>query len=350
MTLYTLKKMKQTDFSKQLADFLSVYLPHERNMSPNTISTYRDTFVHFLSFMLEVKGKKAEKVSLSDISKDNVLEFLKWLMEKKGNSISTRNNRLAAIHAFVAFLQYECIDHIDQWQQVLSIKAMKKERSIPIHFSREGIKAILNQPDSDDHNGIRHLAILEVMYDTGCRVQELIDLKVGFLRIQTSPCSIKIIGKGRKARIVPLSDAVVATLRKYLESYRINTDVDSDKSLFLNKYGGKLTRAGVTYILQKYADDARQENADLIPTVVSCHQLRHSRAMNLQEEGVNLVWIRDLLGHESVQTTEIYARTASKQRQEAIAKASETLNPNPEIGAWINNKNLLSWLKGLGKK
>ena len=134
-----------------------------------------------------------------------------------------------------------------------------------------------------------------------------------------------------------------------MESYRINTDVDSDKSLFLNKYGGKLTRAGVTYILQKYADDARQENADLIPTVVSCHQLRHSRAMNLQEEGVNLVWIRDLFGHESVQTTGIYARTASKQRQEAIAKASETLNSNPEIGAWINNKNLLSWLKGLGK-
>ena len=174
---------------------------------------------------------------------------------------------------------------------------------------------------------------------------------VDSLTCLTSLCLYRThVGKGRKARIVPLSDAVVATLRKYLESYRINTDVDSDKSLFLNKYGGKLTRAGVTYILQKYADNARQENADLIPTVVSCHQLRHSRAMNLQEEGVNLVWIRDLLGHESVQTTEIYARTASKQRQEAIAKASETLNPNPEIGAWINNKNLLSWLKGLGKK
>lgn len=342
--------MKQTDFSKQLARFLGVYLPHERNVSPNTISTYRDTFVMFLSYMFEAKNRKAEKVVLSDINKDNVMDFLRWLVEAKGNSISTRNNRLAAIHAFVAYLQYECIDHIDQWQQVLSIKTMKKERPIPIHYSREGVKAIMSQPDSTDHDGIRHLAILEVMYDTGCRVQELIDLTVGSIRIQTSPYSIKIIGKGRKSRIVPVSEAVVWTIRKYFDVYKVDMDIDYNKPLFLNKYGNKLTRAGVTYILQKYANMARLDTPNLIPPVVSCHQLRHSRAMNLQEQGVNLVWIRDLLGHESVQTTEIYARTASKQKQEAIIKASEVLNPNPPTGTWNDNKDLMSWLKRLGKK
>lgn len=137
------------------------------------------------------------------------------------------------------------------------------------------------------------------MYDTGCRVQEFIDLSVGALRMQSSPNSIKIIGKGRKTRIVPISDTVVSTIRKYLEAYRN----DSTKPLFINKYGGKLTRAGVTYILQNYANEARKETPELIPDTISCHQLRHSRAMNLQEEGVNLVWIRDLLGHEAVQTT-----------------------------------------------
>lgn len=227
---------------------------------------------------------------------------------------------------------------------------MKKERPIPIHYSREGVKAIMSQPDSTDHDGIRHLAILEVMYDTGCRVQELIDLTVGSIRIQTSPYSIKIIGKGRKSRIVPVSEAVVWTIRKYLDVYKVDMDIDYNKPLFLNKYGNKLTRAGVTYILQKYANMARLDTPNLIPPVVSCHQLRHSRAMNLQEQGVNLVWIRDLLGHESVQTTEIYARTASKQKQEAIIKASEVLNPNPPTGTWNDNKDLMSWLKRLGKK
>ena len=341
--------MKQIDFSKSLANFFGKYLQHERNVSPNTIATYRDAFVLFLEFLRDVKGKKAEKVELTDISKDNVTEFLSWLIDVKNNSISTRNNRLAAIHAFVSYLQYECIEHIDEWQRVLAIRNMKKERPVPVHYSREGIRAILEQPDANDIVGLRHLVILELMYDTGCRVQELVDLTVGDLKIRSTPHTIKITGKGRKVRIVPLSEPVVSGLRKYIEVYKLDMNISFSKPLFVNKYGGKLTRAGVTYILQKYADAARKAHPDLIPDMVSCHQIRHSRAMNLQEEGVSLVWIRDLLGHESVQTTEIYVRTASKVKKDAIEKASKILNPNPQVGSWNENKNLLSWLKGLGK-
>lgn len=342
-------KTRQTDFAKQLANFLGTYLPHERNVSPNTISTYRDTFVLFLSFMIEEKGMKAEKIELKYLCKNNVISFLSWLIETKGHSISTRNNRLAAIRSFAAYLQYECIANIDQWQQILSIRMMKKSRTIPVYYSRDGVKAILSKPDSNDYNGLRHLAILELMYDTGCRVQELVDLTVGSLRILCHPSSVKITGKGRKTRIVPLSDYVVDTVRKYMDAYNIDSDINSSNPLFVNKYGGKLTRAGVTYILQKYANEARLENPDIIPDNISCHQLRHSRAMNLQEEGVDLVWIRDLLGHESVQTTEIYARAASKQLFETIKKASETLNINSQNSMWQQNKDLLSWLKSLGK-
>lgn len=342
--------MKQTDFSKYIANFLGIYLPHERNVSINTISTYRDSFVLFLNFMYKVKRKKAERVTLKDLSKENVVEFLGWLTDVKGNSISTRNNRLSAIHAFVSYLQYECLEYIDQWQRILSIKMMKKERSIPVHYSKEGVNAILAQPDTNNRDGLRHLAILEVMYDTGCRVQELIDLKIEFLRIQTHPYSLKIMGKGRKVRIVPISDHVVTTVKKYMETYRLDICTDSLKPLFVNKYNGKLTRAGITYILQKYANAARLEKSGIIPETISCHQLRHSRAMNLQEEGVSLVWIRDLLGHESVQTTEIYARSASKQKREAITKASEAINTQHEYNSWNDNKELLSWLKSLGKK
>lgn len=340
--------MKQNDFAKLLSKFLSAYLPHERNVSGNTIATYRDAYVLFLTYLSECVGLKAEKITLVDLTKNNVTGYLSWLMDIKHNSISTRNNRLAAIHAFVRFLQYECVDHIDQWQNILAIRNMKKERPIPTHYSKEGVQLILSPPDSNDRVGLKHLAILEVMYDTGCRVQELIDLKVESLRILTKPCTIKIIGKGRKTRIVPLSDPVVKTIDDYLKVYRLDIINDAQKLLFTNKYGGKLTRAGVTYILQKYANAARQESPSLIPTNISCHQMRHSRAMNLQEEGVSLVWIRDLLGHESIQTTEIYARTASKQKHEAIEKASLKLNPNPEGNTWNDDKSLLAWLKGLG--
>jgi len=188
------------------------------------------------------------------------------------------------------------------------------------------------------------------MYDTGCRVQELADLTVGNLRIQAKPFTVKIVGKGRKVRIVPLSDPVVNTLKKYIHVYGIDLANDAKAPLFANKYHSKLTRAGLTYILQKHADMARPNLPGLIPGHISCHQVRHTRAMNLQAEGVSLVWIRDLLGHESVQTTEIYARTASRQRQEAIEKASEMLNPNPVVSEWNHNPDLLSWLKSLGKK
>ena len=341
---------KQTDFAKYLAKFLSIYLPHERNFSPNTVSSYRDAFVLYISFMHKVKGKRAEDVLLADITRDNVLDYLEWLVDIQKNSISTRNNRLAAIHAFVSYLQYHCVDRIDQWQGVMAIKSMKKDRPVPVHYTREGMQAILAQPDSSQRDGIRHLAILEIMYDTGCRVQELADLTVGCLRIQAKPFTAKIVGKGRKVRIVPLSDPVADTLKKYIHVYGIDLANDARAPLFSNKSHSKLTRAGITYILQKYADMARIDFPDLIPEHISCHQVRHTRAMNLQAEGVSLVWIRDLLGHESVQTTEIYARTASRQRQEAIENASQMLNPNPAVSEWNENRDLLSWLKSLGKK
>ena len=154
---------EQTDFAKYLAKFLSIHLPHERNFSPNTISSYRDAFVLYLSFMRKEKGKKAENVFLADITRDNVLDYLEWLADTQKSSISTRNNRLAAIHAFVSYLQYQCVDRLDQLQGVLAIKSMKKVRPVPVHYTREGMQAILAQPDPGQRDGIRHLAILEVI-------------------------------------------------------------------------------------------------------------------------------------------------------------------------------------------
>lgn len=342
--------MATNNIAKYITGFLGVYLPHERNVSPNTISAYRDSFVSFFSFLRDEKQIRIEKVVLSDINRDNVVGYLRWLVEKQGNSIATRNNRLAAIHSFVSYLQYDNIEHLDQWQRVMAIRNLKKEHQTPMHFTKEGIKLLLEQPDSTYYKELRHLALLALMYDTACRVQELADLTIGSLRIQCKPYSTKVYGKGRKVRIVPLSEHVVAILKKYLDRYHINYEMSEKRPIFCNSAGNKLTRAGITYILKKYADMARILNSDIIPEMVSCHQLRHSRAIHLLQSGINLIWIRDLLGHTSIQTTEIYAKVDSKQQREAIEQASECLTPPLITGEWVDNQNMINWLKGLGKK
>lgn len=340
------KKTSSEEFAKHLSRFLGIYLPHDRNVSPNTIASYRDTFVSFLTYLKENKSIRAEKITFEVLSRDNVVDYLRWLVEEQKSSISTRNNRLAAIRSFVSYLQYECLDHIDEWQRILAIRNMKKVHSVPKHFSTEGIRELLNQPNADNAGELRHLAILSLMYDSGCRVQELADITVGALQIQAAPFTVVIYGKGRKVRTVPLSKNVAEIVRKYMRAFKIeDLGTRSKVPLFFNHANEKLTRAGITYILKKYADMARVKCPSGIPESVSCHQLRHSRAMHLLQSGINLVWIRDILGHATIQTTEIYARTDSKQRREAIEKASECLTPKDIKGDWEDKKDVISWLK-----
>ena len=344
------KKTSPEDFAKHLSRFLSIYLPHDRNVSPNTIASYRDTFVSFLTYLKEDKNIRADKISIEDLTRDSVMDYLRWLIDKQMSSISTRNSRLAAIRSFVSYLQYECVCHLDEWQRILAIKNMKKPHPVPKHFSTEGIRELLNQPDADNAGELRHLAILSLMYDTGCRVQELADITVGALQIQSIPFTVVIYGKGRKVRAVPLSKNVAEIVRKYMHAFKIEgLGTRSKAPLFFNHANTKLTRAGITYILKKYADMARIKCPSGIPESVSCHQLRHSRAMHLLQSGINLVWIRDILGHATIQTTEIYARTDSRQRREAIEKASECLTPKAVKGDWENKKDVISWLKSFNR-
>lgn len=286
------KKTSPEDVAKHLSRFLGIYLPHDRNVSPNTIASYRDTFVSFLTYLKDNKGIKAEKITFEVLNRDNVVDYLRWIVEEQRSSISTRNNRLAAIRSFVSYLQYECVDHLDEWQRILAIRNMKKPHSVPKHFSTEGIRELLNQPDADNAGELRHLAILSLMYDSGCRVQELADITVGALQIQAAPFTVAIYGKGRKVRTVPMSKNVAEIIRKYMHAFKIEgLGTRSNAPLFFNHANEKLTRAGITYILKKYADMARVKCPSEIPESVSCHQLRHSRAMHLMQSGVNMVWI-----------------------------------------------------------
>ena len=337
-----------TNFAKYLGKFLSEYLPRQRNMSQHTITSYRDTFVQLIHYMRDVRNVKVEKLTLDELTDECVLGFLLWVQQTRGCGTATRNYRLAAIHSFISYLQYETIEHLEQWQKVLSIKALKNEKKAINYLTTEGMKALLEQPDTTTSAGRRHLALLSLMYDTGGRVQEIIDLSPESLRIEGKPYTIKLVGKGRKARIVPLLDEQVVILKNYMDENKLFDNNRSKQPLFSNVRGEKLTRAGVTYILKTYADMARKINQGLIPERISCHSLRHSKAMHLLQAGVNIVYLRDILGHVSIQTTDIYARADSKQKREALEKAYvDLVHENAKTRAWEKNPNLLDWLKSL---
>ena len=335
--------MKPTDFSKQLTDYLSKYLPGERGLSYNTISSYKFTFILFISFMESQKKIKVGKIELRDITKESIVEFLDWLQSHRKCSAATRNVRLAALHSFFRFLQYQHPENLSEWQRILSIKVKKSKKETINYLSVDGIKLLLEQPNTSTHKGRRDLAMLALMYDCAARVQEIIDLEPSSIRLNKPP-TIKIIGKGNKARIVPLMDQEIVHLKGYMKENDLLQIHRRRDPLFYNSRQEKLTRAGVNCILLNYASMARSMNPGLIPEKISCHSLRHSKAMHLLQAGVNLVYIRDILGHESVQTTEIYARADSKQKREAIEKAYAGIIKK-DAPLWMKNDNLLEWLK-----
>lgn len=336
--------MQPTDFSKYLTNFLTKYLPGERGVSSNTILAYRDGFVLLIKYMESV-GVKVNKLTLEKLDRRSVLGFLEWLQKERRASAGTRNMRLSAIHSFFKYLQHHHPEHLQLYQEVLSIPMKKKETKIMNYLSIEGVKLLLEQISTNTQRGRRDLALLSLMYDTASRVQEIIDLTPSCVRVD-KPATIRITGKGNKTRIVPMLDDQSKILKEYISENNLSEDGANMYPLFFNHRMEKLTRAGVSHILLKYAKMAEKKNPKLIPNHISCHSLRHSKAMHLLQAGVNLVYIRDILGHVSVTTTEIYARADSRKKREAIEAAYVKTAPN-EIGLWQVNDNLLEWLKGL---
>jgi site-specific recombinase XerD len=337
----------RTDFSYYLTNFLTQYLPGEIGVSHNTVSSYRDAFILFLIFCRDRKNIPAENLSLPMITRKVVLDFLEWIETERKCSTATRNVRLAAIHSFFRYLQYENPDHLLEWQKILSIPVKKTKKKTLNYMSTEGIKLLLGMPDQSTQKGKRDLALLSLMYDSCARVQEIIDLTPSAIRFD-KPYTVKLIGKGNKARIVPVMEPMVLLLKQYMEIHELMEPYANKYPLFQNKKKEKLTRAGVGYILNKYIEMARKANKTIIPDRFSCHCLRHSKAIHMLQAGVNLVYIRDILGHCSVQTTEIYARTDSKHKRDAIEKAYTEMVP-PELPVWKVDKNLLEWLKNYNK-
>lgn len=333
----------EADFARHLTAYLGRHLPGQRNLSANTIASYSDAFRLLLAYF-ETRGKRAERLSMGDLDRDAVEGFMGWLAAR-GCSDSTLNQRLCAIKAFVNYVKGEDPARLLQYQQVLAIRQRKASPARMVVPGRDGLAAILAHPDATTSRGRRDMVLLTLLYDSGARVSELCALRLRDIRLD-DPATVTLLGKGRKSRVVPLMRATASLVGKYVEeAYPDAGPVDLDSPLFPSPRGGHLTRAGVSDIVARHVRGAKRSGA-AIPQGVSPHSLRHQKAIDLLESGVNLVYIRDLLGHRSVTTTEIYA-TVSLKRKRELLEAAATAPRTHDYPDWSEDKGLMEWLKSL---
>jgi integrase/recombinase XerD len=285
-----------------------------------------------------------ERLSLAKIDASLVEAFLDHLANDRHVSISTQNHRLSALHAFFRYVQSEVPERLLQSQQILAIPLRRHPRPSVGYLSKEYLAQILARPDLHTRAGRRDAVLLSVLYDTGARVQELIDLNASDVRLDPPP-QVRLMGKGRKMRAVPLMDATVELLRDHRRDNNLDRPEHADQPLFQNRQGGRLSRSGVRYLLQKYVQPVRHDYPGFTQPV-SPHSFRHTKGMHLLHSGVPLEIIRDFLGHVDVKTTEIYARANLEMKRKALEKAA-AVTPLPKIPSWKQNKTLLEWLHSL---
>jgi integrase/recombinase XerD len=336
--------MKPTDFAKHLTEFLSVYLPLQRNSSKNTIYSYRDTFKLLIRYCWEKKSIPAEKITMDTLSSNLIASFLEWLENNRKYCISSRNQRLAAVHSFFRYVQSEEPTGIFHFQKIIAIPVKKAKKTIVEHLAPEAMKQLLEQPDKHTPKGRRDLTLMSILYDTAARVQELIDIRVGDV-VLDNPAVITLTGKGNKIRRVPIMNSAVLLLQNYLTENKLKQPEKNRNPLFINNQHNKLTKEGVAYIVAKYVKLARRSSI-IVPPKVNVHMFRHSKAMHLLQAGVNLIYIRDFLGHVDLKTTEIYARTDTETKRKAIENAYPDLI-DTNLPDWSEDKALLLWLSEL---
>jgi integrase/recombinase XerD len=332
-----------TDFAVSLHRFLISYLAGLRGYSPNTIASYRDTFKLLISYLRDERNIPPEKLTLDMIDAEAITGYLDWLRTSRHNSASTCNQRLAAIDSYFAWMQNQDPARMPCCQDILAIPASRHDQPALEHLSADQTRRLLASPDRSTRNGRRDASLLATLYDTAARVQELADLTVHDLRLDP-PAMAARTGKGRKSRHVPLDANTTALLTAYLAERHLDRPGLVDHPVFFNQHRVKLSRGGIAWILRKYqlqAGDPALAAAHLSP-----HVLRHSRAMHLYDAGVALPYIRDILGHVDLSTTEIYARASTEAKRKALEAVYDSV-VTADLAEWNQNSELLDWLVSL---
>jgi site-specific recombinase XerD len=332
-----------------LTKFFIDYLAGERAASPRTIDSYRDAMKLLLIWFKDAEHMPPERLRLVDIDRSRVLRFLDWLETERCCSAATRNQRLAVIKSFCRYTAVEQPDHLDQLTQVLAIRQKKTPAPDLGHLTGDEVKTLLAEPGTATTRAIRDTVLIALAYDTAARVQELCDLDVADIR-HANPMTVAIHGKGSKIRYVPLMDPTARLVADYLKHLKPHPGLGADANpLFYGPNHSRLTRSGVAKLLARHVRTVQARDPGWAPGLpVTPHTLRRSRAMHLIQAGVNLIYIRDLLGHADVSTTEIYARADAETKRKAIENAYQPLTPDA-LPDWTSDTSLIGWLDSLGR-
>lgn len=338
-------------FSKRLKDFFLEYLPKSKGCSSNTIHAYQYAFLAFFRFLDEKFSIKHGELDLDNFTFDVVSSFLSWSQAKQVSD-STRNQRQSAINSFAKYLLNYHPELIYELNKITNIPVKKSHTKVVSYIKLDGINEILKCIDQSSVNGRRDYLIIELMSILGLRVSEVISIRVCDISFAVPP-SLKVLGKGNKERYVPLSDKLIMSIDSYLNSAGLGNPNNSHRLLFPSRHLTKMTRQNLSHIVDKYSRAARLKmmndgrNYEVIPDKVTPHMLRHSAAMNmLQNNDINLLVVKEILGHTSIRATEIYAQATNEQVQAAVNKITQVVLPEeqPEWTVKADGSSIEDWL------
>jgi integrase/recombinase XerD len=331
---------------KAVTRFFQDYLPAMRGMSLHTIRGYRDAVVLFLRFTSGQTGTAIERLDVADLSAERIEVFLLYLEETRGNSVATRNARLAALHTLARFLVTEYPEHLAALQHVLGLPFKRGARHVPIEYlEADEVKALLAHIDRSSKAGRRDYALFALMFNTGARVQEILDLRLRDVRTDP-PYQVRLKGKGGKTRLCPIWAHTALLLRELArESPRTE---DGEATLFLNNHNRKLTRFGVRYLLKKYVAASSEAASSLGSKRIHPHSVRHSTAVALLKAGVDFATISQWLGHASLNTTMVYARADLDMKRQALTQVfPDVLSVPATSHRAFSEADLIAWLRRL---
>ena len=341
--------MRAEPLAPYVQSFFRDFLVAQRNASPNTVLGYRDALKLLLIFAADRARRAVTDLRVDDVDPDTVLAFLDHLERDRGCGAATRNARLAAIKTFFRHVARQEPTVVDLCRRVVDIPAKKHEVRLPTYLELDELDGVLSRVERTTPLGRRDYALLWLMYDTGARVSEIVNLNVCAVRLE-APEQVRLLGKGRKERVCPISTETAKLLRACIDERGV--PLDADVPLFVNRLGARLTRAGIARRIRRHAGVSAGAMATLAGRRVSPHTFRHTTAMHLLQSGVDLRVIAAILGHASMLTTHHYTRIDLAMKRKALEKvaASKPAVDKPERPVWHREPGLIEWLDRFGKK
>jgi len=332
-----------TPLATPVKRFFSDYLPVQKGLAANTVMAYRDAFKLFLCYAADTRKKGVEELVVEDLDEPLVLAFLDHLETARGCCVRTRNLRLAASRAFFGFLAREDPLLLPQCRTICGIPMKRGEHKTMTYLEEEETQAVLNAVDGKARTGVRDQALLLLLYNTGARASEIVNLKLNDLRLDDSP-QVKLLGKGRKNRSCPLWPETAEALRAYLQQ-RVPRAPHCEQ-VFLNAKAYPLTRFGLRHILRKYVAQAQGKCPSLANKPVTPHTLRHTTAMHLLRSGNEVNMVSYWLGHADINTTHVYLEIDMEMKRRMLEKV-----PSPAVNhpAPWRKPGILEWLDNLTK-